>query len=120
MSDHRSSIASAPLRIRRILDPSYPLCREDVVWVLHFVQKKVASKDPALLDLSKPRLLQNFYSYCEAALLLFGSGSHVHGQNGDIRNCLLEAMHGLSELQEALAPSPVCKPQLLPPAEEGN
>lgn len=40
MSDHRSSIASAPLRIRRILDPSYPLCREDVVWVLHFVQKK--------------------------------------------------------------------------------
>lgn len=28
-----------PKRLSRIMDPSYPLCREDIVWVLHYVQK---------------------------------------------------------------------------------
>lgn len=101
-TNHPHSLPSAQARIRRILDPSYPLCRADVVWVLHFVQKKVASKDPALLDLTKPRLLQNYNSYCEAALLLLGNGNPIHTKSGDIRTCLLEAMHGLTELEEAL------------------
>ncbi|MGG4104532.1 hypothetical protein AAXB25_11385 [Paenibacillus lautus] len=105
MSFRPTGLSSAAKRIRRILDPSYPLCREDVIWVLHFVQKKVALKDPALLDLSKPRLLQNYNSYCEAALLLLGSGNHIHTKNHDIRTCLLEAMHGLPELAEAHSPS---------------
>ncbi|SEM38561.1 hypothetical protein SAMN04488688_11297 [Paenibacillus sp. cl141a] len=102
---HPTGLSSSAKRIRRMLDPSYPLCREDVMWVLHFVQKKVALKDPALQDLSKPRLLQNFNSYCEAALLLLGSGNHFHTKNGDIRTCLLEAMHGLPELAEAISPT---------------
>ncbi|MEX3616459.1 hypothetical protein [Paenibacillus glucanolyticus] len=105
MSFHPTGLTSSSIRIRRILDPSYPLCREDMIWVLHFVQKKVALKDPALLDLSKPRLLQNFNSYSEAALLLLGSGNHVHTKSDDIRTCLLEAMHGLAELREAISPS---------------
>lgn len=91
-----------PKRLSRILDPSYPLCREDIVWVLHYVQKKVARKDPALLDLSKPRLLQNFSSYCEAALLLLGGGSCYHTKNDDLRACLLEAMHGLVDGRKSI------------------
>lgn len=27
------------LRIRRILDSEYPLCRDDVVWMLGFIKK---------------------------------------------------------------------------------
>ena len=38
MSFRPTGLSSAK-RIRRILDPAYPLCREDVIWVLHFVQK---------------------------------------------------------------------------------
>lgn len=39
MSFRPTGLSSAAKRIRRILDPAYPLCREDVIWVLHFVQK---------------------------------------------------------------------------------
>ncbi|MEK3731038.1 MULTISPECIES: hypothetical protein [Paenibacillus] len=102
-----------PKRLSRIMDPSYPLCREDIVWVLHYVQKKVARKDPALLDLSKPRLLQNFSSYCEAALLLLGSGGYCHTRSDDLRACLLEAMHGLVDGQRSL---PGCATAIPPEA----
>ncbi|GAE04353.1 hypothetical protein [Paenibacillus sp. JCM 10914] len=71
-----------------------------------FCAQKVALNDPALQDLSKPRVLLNWSSYCEAALLLLGSGNHFHTRNDDIRNCLLAAMHGLPELQEALRRTP--------------
>lgn len=104
MSNYPPHLSSAARRIRRISDPSYPLCREDIIWVLHYVQKKVASKDPSLLDLSKPRLLKNFSSYCEAALLLHNSGNHFHAKNDDVRTCLLDAMYGLPELADALSP----------------
>ncbi|MGG3282687.1 hypothetical protein [Paenibacillus solani] len=104
MSNYSTNLSSAARRIRRISDPSYPLCREDIIWVLHYVHKKVALKDPLLLDLSKPRLLKNFSSYCEAALLLHSSGNHFHAKNADIRTTLLDAMYGLPELEDALSP----------------
>lgn len=116
MSNYSTHLSSIAHRIRRLHDPSYLLCREDIIWVLHYVHKKVASKDPSLLDLSKPRLLKNFSSYCEAALLLYGSGNQFHAKNEDIRTCLIEAMHGLPELADALSPPPsraveLCAPE---------
>ncbi|MDF2718464.1 MAG: hypothetical protein K0R28_5389, partial [Paenibacillus sp.] len=44
-------------RLEQILSPNHPLCKDDVVWVLEFVKKKVAEQDPRLLDLPQPRLL---------------------------------------------------------------
>ena len=98
MSSDQFTRPELPKRLSLILDPSHPLCREDIIWVLHYVQKKVASKDPALLDLTKPRLLQSFGSYCEAAMLLLGSKAHFHADNDDIRARLLDLVHGLTDI----------------------
>ncbi|WP_442950696.1 hypothetical protein [Paenibacillus sp. 32O-W] len=64
--------SSYPVRLRldRLLAPDYPLCRDDVVWVLDYIKKKVAGEDPALLDLPQPRLLRNYRLFAEAAMLL--------------------------------------------------
>lgn len=61
---------SAQRKLEQILEPHYPLCKEDVVWLLDFIKKKVAEGDPKLLDLSQPRLLQNFRYFAETAMLL--------------------------------------------------
>ncbi len=66
-----------------------------MLWVLHYVEQKVAQKDPALLGLSKPRLLQNFQHFGEAALLLLSRSTTGHAQDERIRTCLQEAMHGI-------------------------
>lgn len=97
MSDEQQTRPEPPKRISQILDSSRPLCREDIIWVLHYVQKKVASKDPALLDLSKPQLLQTFAKYSEAAMLLLGSKTHVHIDNDGIRACLADLLNGLKD-----------------------
>ncbi|WP_106768222.1 hypothetical protein [Paenibacillus faecalis] len=98
MSSDHFARPEPPKRLIQILDPSHPLCREDIMWVLHYVQKKVASKDPALLELSKPRLLQTFNSYCEAAMLLLGSKAPFYADNDKIRACLLDVLHGLVDI----------------------
>jgi hypothetical protein len=47
-------------RINRILGPEYPLCREDVVWALEYMKKKVADEAPELISLPQPQLLRMF------------------------------------------------------------
>ncbi|MDF2815114.1 MAG: hypothetical protein K0Q81_1314 [Paenibacillus sp.] len=82
-------------RLERILGPDHPLCKEDVIWVLEFVKKKVADGDPRLLDLTQPRLLKNFQHFAEAASMLLHRGP-FGGQEADrLRVCLQEAAHGL-------------------------
>lgn len=98
MSSDQFTRPEPPKRLTQIMDPAHPLCRDDIIWILHYVQKKVASKDPALLDLSKPRLLQSYSSYCEAAMLLLSSKAHFHADNDNIRACLLDVLHGLTDI----------------------
>lgn len=57
-------------RLEQILHPNHPLCRDDVVWVLELIKKRVAEEDPALLDLPQPRLLKNFQYFAETAMML--------------------------------------------------
>ncbi|MDB5052578.1 MAG: hypothetical protein JWM44_628 [Bacilli bacterium] len=57
-------------KLEQISNPTHPLCREDVVWMLEWIKKKVAEKDPLLLDLSQPLLLQRFQAFAEVALML--------------------------------------------------
>ncbi|WP_054958342.1 hypothetical protein [Paenibacillus dakarensis] len=98
MSYDKNTRPELPKRLSTILGPSHPLCREDIIWVLHYAQKKVALKDPALLELSKPRILQIFNSYCEAAMLLLGSHAHFHADDDDIRACLRDLVFGLTDI----------------------
>ncbi|NMO94696.1 hypothetical protein [Paenibacillus lemnae] len=92
-------------RLRQILDPSHPLCREDIIWVLHYVQKKVASKDPALQDLSKPQLLQSYAGYCQTVMSLLGGTRPVHSGSDEIRACLLDIVNGLGGVILPINPS---------------
>ncbi|MEC0371843.1 hypothetical protein [Paenibacillus chibensis] len=95
MPEFRPLSPETAARIRQIADPRHILCREDMHWVLHYVQQKVAQREPALLELSKPRILLNFQYFGEAALLLLSRTSSGHAQDERIRTCLQEAMHGL-------------------------
>ncbi|WP_127587609.1 hypothetical protein [Paenibacillus koleovorans] len=82
-------------RLARILSPDHPLCKEDVVWVLEFIKKKVADGDPRLLDLAQPRLLQNFQHFADASLMLL-QRRPCCGQEADrFRISLREAAYGL-------------------------
>ncbi|MDQ8733501.1 hypothetical protein [Paenibacillus sp. LHD-38] len=92
---HLQSPHPTQMRINRILDPAHPLCREDVIWVLEFIKKKVADEDPALMDLSQPRLMQNFLFFAEAAMSLIHR-RHYSDQEADrLRNWLRLATFGL-------------------------
>jgi hypothetical protein len=68
--------SSSQVKLDQILHPSYQLCREDVVWILEFIKKKVAEEDPGLLELSQPRMIKNFRYFAEIAMML------IHRKNG--------------------------------------
>jgi hypothetical protein len=68
VNDNRSTPLEQPLR--RLLDPSYPLCREDVLWALGFIKKKVADRAPEWSGLDRPQLLAHFACFADMALLL--------------------------------------------------
>lgn len=82
-------------RLEQILSPNHPLCKEDVVWVLEFVKKKVAEQDPNLLDLPQPRLLKNFQHFAEAATTLLHRRPGPVNEAERLRASLIEATYGL-------------------------
>ena len=82
-------------RLEQILHPNHTLCKDDVVWVLEYVKKKVAEQDPRLLNLPQPRLLKNFQHFAEAATMLLGRRPTCAGEADRLRIALLEAAHGL-------------------------
>jgi hypothetical protein len=94
MSSALSSHSSRQ-RLERILNPANPLVREDVVWVLEYVKKKVAEQDPRLLGLPQPRLLRNFQYFADAATLLIKQRPGWDHEAERLRNSLAEAVYGL-------------------------
>ncbi|MFC6331307.1 hypothetical protein ACFP56_01615 [Paenibacillus septentrionalis] len=82
-------------KIDQILDPTYPLSRDDVVWMLGYITKKVADADPAVLELSQPRLMKNFHAYAEAAMALLHRRASSEQEAERLRDWLREASHGL-------------------------
>ncbi|PZE22885.1 hypothetical protein [Paenibacillus xerothermodurans] len=77
-------------------DPAHVLCREDVVWILEFIKKKVAEEDPQLMELSQPRLLQNFRHFAEIALMLINQRSRFDSEADLLKAWIAEATHGLT------------------------
>ncbi|WP_018756596.1 hypothetical protein [Paenibacillus terrigena] len=82
-------------RLDRIFDPNHSLCKDDIIYVLEFIKKRVADKDPRLLDLSQPRLLENFQYFAEAATLLIHRRTGHDQEINRLRQLLMEAVHGL-------------------------
>lgn len=90
------SINHAHGKIEQILQSSTPLCREDVVWMLEYIKKKVAEEDPRLLDLPGPRLIQNFHYFAEVAMMLVSPRSFDH-EYDRLKAWLREASYGITE-----------------------
>lgn len=88
-------------RIDQILDSAHPLCREDVVWMLGFIKKKVADEDPSLTDLSQPRLMQNFLYFAEAAMSLIQRRHYCDQEAAQLRLWLRQASYGLIPERQA-------------------
>lgn len=82
-------------RVNKILYSDHPLCRDDVIFVLGYIKKKVADADPRLTDLSQPRLLRNFHCFAEAAMQLLSRQSVSGIDAARMREWLREAAHGL-------------------------
>ncbi|MBP1156149.1 MULTISPECIES: hypothetical protein [unclassified Paenibacillus] len=82
-------------KLQQILDSSRPLCKEDIIWMLEFIKKKVAEEDPNLMDLSQPRLLQNFRYFAEIALMLIQRRNGFDQEADRLKIWLAEASHGL-------------------------
>jgi hypothetical protein len=85
-------------QFEQICDVRHILCRDDILWVLHYIQQKVAQGDPALLELPKPRLLRNFKYFGDISMLLLSRTGTNYLDQDNVRACLLEAMHGLIPL----------------------
>jgi len=87
----------AAARIDRIRDPARPACREDIVWLLHAVKKKVADGAPALQEMPRPQLLLLFRDFAEAALDLL---AHSHIAAGDLERARRRLADALVLLHE--------------------
>lgn len=88
-------------RFLSMLQPNYPLCRDDLIWMMDFIKKRVAEGDPRLLDLPTPRLFQNFHAFCELAMMIIHNRGKVD-QEADLwlKSRLAEAACGLFRLPE--------------------
>ncbi|ULL19951.1 hypothetical protein DVH26_25235 [Paenibacillus sp. H1-7] len=82
-------------KLEQIMDPAHSLCREDVVWILEYIKKKVAEEDPHLMDLSQPRLLQNFRYFAEISLMLIQRRNGFDQEADRLQTWIAEASFGL-------------------------
>lgn len=83
-------------RLEQILNPDYPLCKDDVLWILEFIKKKVADEDPRLLELSQPRLLKNFHFFAEVAMMLIHKRHRCEQELDQLKQWIDEATYGLN------------------------
>jgi len=80
----------------RLLDPSYALCKEDVIWMLDYIAKNVTEENESLLALSQSRLLTNFRSFAEVAMMLIKRHSGPHQEQNRLKERIAEAAYGLT------------------------
>lgn len=98
---HTRAPHPAQSQLNSILDPEHPLTRSDVIWMLEFIKKKVADEDPALMDLSQPRLLQNFRFFAEASMALIQRRNYYDQEADRLREWLKQAAYGLLDDRQA-------------------
>lgn len=78
--------------MRRLLDPAYPLCREDVVWALDYIKRKVADGAPEWTGLDRPRLLAHFAAYANLAMHLLHRQSLCGEDAEQLRSLLRDTL----------------------------
>lgn len=78
--------------LRRLLDPSYPLCRDDVKSALGYIKKKAADGAPEWAGLDRPQLLARFVCFADMALLLLHRGNPSDKETACFRAMLSELL----------------------------
>ncbi|MEI7027860.1 hypothetical protein [Paenibacillus sp. y28] len=92
-------------KLEQLLKPSHTLCREDLIWILEYVKKKVAEKDPLVLGLPQPRLLMNFHYFSEIAMLLIHRRYTCGPEVETVRAWVKETLDGLTAEDEGISRS---------------
>lgn len=82
-------------RLQQILHPNHTLKRDDVLWVLDYIKKKVADKDPIFMTLPQPRLIENFHYFAEVAMIMLHRNVFYDQEYDRLKNYLREALYGL-------------------------
>ncbi|MBJ6363250.1 hypothetical protein [Paenibacillus roseus] len=82
-------------KITRFLDPSHPLCRSDVIWILDWIKKKVAADKPSMLGLSQPLLWKSYCRFAEASMLLIHCQRFSYDETDRLRTLLAEAVSSI-------------------------
>jgi len=77
---------------RRLLDPAYPLRREDLIRALDDMKRKMAEGAPEWTGLDRPRLLACFASYAELAMQLLRRPSLCGEDSEHLRTLLRNAL----------------------------
>ncbi|MBW5444723.1 hypothetical protein GE107_01405 [Cohnella sp. CFH 77786] len=80
--------------LKRLLDPSQPLYREDVLWALHHIKRKAADGAPEWSGLDRPQLLEYFACFAEMALLLLNRQLPGQPETACFRKMLKELLAG--------------------------
>jgi hypothetical protein len=91
-------------RIDEILQPAHILCREDVVWTLEYIKKKLAEEDPAFLELPSSRLLKNFHYFAEIAMMLIHRHQPQDQEMNRLKMWMAEAAYGLRPQERPIPP----------------
>ena len=77
--------------LRRLLDPSQPFVREDVLWALHHVKSKAAEGAAEWSELDQPQLLEYFKCFADMALILL----HRQTPGSPETSCFRDMLRGM-------------------------
>jgi hypothetical protein len=80
--------------LQQILNPAHTLCRDDIIWVLEYIKKKVADEKPLLIELSQPQLLKSYCYFAEVAMMLIQQ-RHPNHETDRLQKLIREAVEAL-------------------------
>jgi hypothetical protein len=83
------------LRLQQILHPSHPLCKEDMIWVLEYIKKKVADEESQLTELPQPQLLKSYCYFTEIAMMLIHQRQPPHDSDR-LKRLIREAVEAIT------------------------
>jgi hypothetical protein len=93
MSQSVPVINPTRVRIEQISHPTHPLSREDVIWMLDLIKKKVSEPDVNLIDLSSTQLLQHFHVFAELAMKLIHHRQTCYQETEQLRAWIHDAYY---------------------------
>jgi hypothetical protein len=80
--------------LEQILNPAHTLRKDDIIWVLEYIKKKVADEKLHLIELSQPQLLKSYCYFAEVAMMLIHQ-RHPNHETDRLQKLIREAVEAL-------------------------